>query len=177
MTDSDDKSKDYEVGYGKPPKHGQIKPGEVRNPKGRPKGSKNMSTIMKDVMGRRVTIREGNRERQVSFREAFIHKLAAKSLEGSTRDMIALMKAMNDYLPETIEPDQIPTERFIRFIESDGNGRPKNPEDLLPITDFSKYRITDWRSGIGDQSDHITDEAKAAEIEEAWKASGIDDEP
>jgi hypothetical protein len=28
---------DYEVGYKKPPKHGQIKPGEVRNPNGPPK--------------------------------------------------------------------------------------------------------------------------------------------
>lgn len=31
----------YEVGYGRPPVHGQIKPGEVRNQNGRPKGSKN----------------------------------------------------------------------------------------------------------------------------------------
>lgn len=29
-------SDDYEVGYGKPPEHGKIKPGERRNPNGRP---------------------------------------------------------------------------------------------------------------------------------------------
>lgn len=37
-------SDDYEVGYGKPPKHTQYKPGQSGNPDGRPKGSKNKRT-------------------------------------------------------------------------------------------------------------------------------------
>ena len=32
-----------EVGYGKPPKHSQFKPGQSGNPQGRPKGSRNSS--------------------------------------------------------------------------------------------------------------------------------------
>ena len=34
-------SDDYEVGYGKPPKSRQWKPGQSGNPKGRPKGARN----------------------------------------------------------------------------------------------------------------------------------------
>jgi hypothetical protein len=30
---------DDEVGYGKPPKHGQFKPGKSGNPRGRPRGA------------------------------------------------------------------------------------------------------------------------------------------
>ncbi len=36
MANKNKPSGDYEVGYGKPPKSGQIKKGERRNPKGRP---------------------------------------------------------------------------------------------------------------------------------------------
>jgi hypothetical protein len=37
-------SGDYQVGYGKPPKHTQFKPGKSGNPQGRPKGTKNLKT-------------------------------------------------------------------------------------------------------------------------------------
>ena len=37
---------DYEVGYGKPPRKSQFKPGQSGNPKGRPKGRKGFSTIL-----------------------------------------------------------------------------------------------------------------------------------
>ena len=37
-------SDDYEVGYKKPPIHTRFKPGVSGNPKGRPKGTKNLAT-------------------------------------------------------------------------------------------------------------------------------------
>jgi hypothetical protein len=37
--------REYDVGYRKPPKHKQFKLGQSGNPRGRPKGSKNESTI------------------------------------------------------------------------------------------------------------------------------------
>ncbi len=33
--------RDYEIGYGKPPKHTRFKKGQCGNPKGRPKGARN----------------------------------------------------------------------------------------------------------------------------------------
>ena len=100
---------DYEVGYGKPPKEYRFKKGRSGNPKGRPKGSKNMATVMKDLLERPMTIRQNGQERRVTFGEAFVHRLAARSLEGSPRDMIALMKAIHDYMPEAVAKDQPPT--------------------------------------------------------------------
>jgi len=46
MANHTDKPDDYEVGYGKPPKHGQFKPGQSGNPKGRPKGRKNFPVLL-----------------------------------------------------------------------------------------------------------------------------------
>ncbi len=35
---------DYEVGYGKPPRHTRFQPGRSGNPRGRPKDTKNLKT-------------------------------------------------------------------------------------------------------------------------------------
>ena len=41
---------DYKVGKGKPPEHGKIKKGEVRNPNGRPRGARSLTTILQEIL-------------------------------------------------------------------------------------------------------------------------------
>ena len=77
---------DYEVGYKKPPLHSRIKPGECRNPHGRRKGSKNVDTILNEVMNATATIRENGKERRVSRTQIIIMKQVKKAAEdGDTR--------------------------------------------------------------------------------------------
>lgn len=113
-------AEDYDVGYGRPPEHTRFQKGQSGNPKGRPKGRKNMATVMREVLAQTVTIKQNGKKRRVPFSEAFVHRLVGKALEGTTRDMIALMKAMHDYLPEALEAEALPLNITVEFVDPDG---------------------------------------------------------
>src|SRR5262249_44475202 len=81
----------YKVGYGKPPKASQFRPGRSGNPKGRPKGSLNLATDLAAELGEQITIREDGRTRKVSKQRALIKSLVAKSLQGDVRATAAVL--------------------------------------------------------------------------------------
>lgn len=62
------------VGYANPPASHQFKKGKSGNPKGRPKGSKNLSTMIEETLFSKVSIREGGTSRQVTLVEAILLK-------------------------------------------------------------------------------------------------------
>lgn len=76
---------DYEVGYGKPPKHTQFKPGQSGNPRGRPRGTKNLKTDLMEELGEKIVVREGEETRRVSKQRAVVKTLVAKTLKGDAR--------------------------------------------------------------------------------------------
>jgi len=83
---------DYEVGYGRPPRHSRFKPGQSGNPKGRPKGRKNISTILEETFYRPVTLTENGRKSKVPAIEAMLLGLLRKSLDGDLRAFDKLAK-------------------------------------------------------------------------------------
>jgi len=68
---------DYEVGKGKPPKHTQIKPGEVRNPGGKTKTQKRMEMA--------------NAEAAMRIRARALRAVEAKLAESDTDAAIELL--------------------------------------------------------------------------------------
>lgn len=86
------KSPDYEVGYGKPPRHSQFKPGQSGNPKGRPKGAKNIDTIMQEALFQSVQITRGGRKVTVTAFEALLMRMMKGALEGDARSTTNLLK-------------------------------------------------------------------------------------
>ena len=78
-------SNDYDVGYKKPPKQGQFKPGQSGNPKGRPKGLQNLSTDLQEELEQKILITEANKSQEVTKQRAMIKTLFAKALKGETR--------------------------------------------------------------------------------------------
>lgn len=75
-------------GYGKPPKRWQFKPGQSGNPKGRPKGSKNLATIFKEESMKLVAVREGGKSRKVAKRELVVAQITNKAAGGDLRAAI-----------------------------------------------------------------------------------------
>jgi Family of unknown function (DUF5681) len=80
-----DDEKEYEVGYGKPPKQTRFRKGQSGNPKGRPRGAKNMATLFTKALKERVIVSENGRRRSISKQEALVKHLVNKALSGDRR--------------------------------------------------------------------------------------------
>jgi hypothetical protein len=76
---------DYEVGYGKPPRHAGFHKGRSGNPKGRPKGSKNLATLLTEALDEKVQVTEDGKRRRVTKRELVIRQLVNKSASADLR--------------------------------------------------------------------------------------------
>jgi hypothetical protein len=72
-----DRDKPYDVGYGRPPEGRRFRKGESGNPKGRPRGSKNMATLLDEE---RVSLLITNRSLAPSPHRAARSDLLASDL-------------------------------------------------------------------------------------------------
>ena len=92
----------YEVGYCRPPKHTQFRPGQSGNREGRPKGTQNFTTIARHRLAQPVVVREGAKVRKVSTLDASFMRLTEQALRGDHRALKLLLDvARSIELPET----------------------------------------------------------------------------
>jgi hypothetical protein len=82
----------YPVGYRQPPLASRFKPGSSGNPKGRPKGRKNLRTLIKEAMTANILIQEGQNSRRVSRIEGVVLRQLQSALKGSDRAALAVIK-------------------------------------------------------------------------------------
>ena len=91
-----DNERDYEVGYGKPPRHTRFKPGRSGNPRGRPSGSKNLSTLLNEALNEPVIVAENGGQRKISKRRAIIKQLVNQSAKADLRAIKILLDIIQD---------------------------------------------------------------------------------
>jgi hypothetical protein len=82
----------YAVGYGKPPITSRFKPGQTGNARGRPKGHKNLKTLIRQAMTARIVIQEGSSNRQVSKIEGVVLRQLQNALKGNDRSAMAVIR-------------------------------------------------------------------------------------
>jgi hypothetical protein len=76
----------YEVGHGKPPKHSQFQKGKSGNAKGRPKGSKNLKTLIREEFLRPVTVVEKGKSIKIPRIRAIVRKITVDALTGGHQE-------------------------------------------------------------------------------------------
>ena len=81
----------YQVGYCRPPLHSRFKPGQSGNPKGRSRQSRNLRTIVKQVLSEDMQIRDGGRLRRMPAMEALVRTLRARVFKGDPKALASLI--------------------------------------------------------------------------------------
>jgi hypothetical protein len=87
---------DYQVGYRKPPRHTRFKRGQSGNPRGRPRESKNLPTLLTEALNERVLVAENEGRRKITKREAIITQLVNRSAKADLRAMKILLDIIQD---------------------------------------------------------------------------------
>jgi hypothetical protein len=115
-----DNQRDDEVGYGKPPRHTQFEPGRSGNPRGRPRGAKNLNTLLNKALNELVVVTESGGRRKISKREAIVTQLVNGSAKGDFKAIQILLAMLRDIEghaePGAAGPDMF-TEADAQIIE------------------------------------------------------------
>ncbi len=111
MADRDRDDEDYEVGYGKPPKHSRFPPGQSGNPKGRRKGSRGLKSDLEAELNAVHTITNSKDGSKMKDRQ---QRLAIKTL--CRRAALGDLKAQGILFPLILQ---------IFGVEDRGEGRAK----------------------------------------------------
>ena len=106
-----DRDGDYEVGYGKPPRHSRFVKGQSGNPRGRPPGAKNFTTLLNEALNERVLVAENGGRRKVSKRQVIVTQLVNQSAKADLRAMKILLDFVRDIERQT-EPISSETAQF-----------------------------------------------------------------
>ena len=106
-----EKKDNYEVGYGKPPRHTRFAKGQSGNPRGRPASAKNLRTLLSEALNEPVVVTDNGGRRKVSKRQAIITQLVNRSATADFRAIKILLDIMRDIERQT-EPTAPETSDF-----------------------------------------------------------------
>ena len=92
------------VGYRNPPEHTRFKAGQSGNPRGRPRGTLNMATVLERTLREKVVINENGRRKTVTKLEAAIKQLTNKAASGELKALqllAALVRSAEEHAVQT----------------------------------------------------------------------------
>lgn len=82
----------------------KFQPGESGNPAGRPKGSRNLSTILKEMLEEEITVDLGDgKKAKKAFKEVIIRKLIKKAADGSEKAIATIFDRVDGKAQQFID--------------------------------------------------------------------------
>lgn len=91
------KSTRYTVGYKKPPKKSQFRPGQSGNPNGRPKGIRPIGALLTEILQQKIPIAENGRTRRLPALLVMLRRLANDGLRGDKKAIQFLLTLVDRY--------------------------------------------------------------------------------
>ena len=127
----DDKH-DYEVGYGKPPRHTRFVKGQSGNPRGRSPGAQNMKTLLTRALNELVVVTDHGGRRKVSKRQAIVTQIVNRSAKPDFKAIPILLGMLRDIEHDSDPQPADPTlteadEQIIQRIQARFRGEKDKP--------------------------------------------------
>ena len=95
------------TGYATPPQSTRFPKGQSGNPKGRPKGSPSLATILRNTLETKTLIKRKGQRRRVTKLEAAIRHLVDSAAQGDLK-ALQFLAALLRTVPLDTEPDSGP---------------------------------------------------------------------
>jgi len=127
--------RDYEVGYGRPPEHTRFMKGHSGNARGRPRGAKNLATLLGEALDEKVTVTENGRRRKITKREAIVTVLVNRSAQAdlkATQILLGMMQEIERRTGGSAEPASLSEadRHVLQFIRNRRLGGQKGGTDV-----------------------------------------------
>lgn len=101
-----------QVGYGRPPAKNRFKKGQSGNPNGRPKGRKNIDTLVAEFVNQKIFIVVSGQRKSVTRMEALVYSIFQKAL---LRGDIRAFKELNSLL-QSAQMDATPVGKHMLMV-------------------------------------------------------------
>lgn len=138
--------KDYEVGYGRPPKKTRWAKGQSGNPSGRRKGTRSIKAIIAAQLDEKVAVKQGGRVMMLTAREVLVKSWMNQASKGNapiSKLVLGLMRR-HGLDVDALEPDpemdynqrkalHLVLGRWIERAERSGVGAEFSPQETREI--------------------------------------------
>ena len=94
---------DDEVGYKRPPKSTQFRKGKSGNPRGRPKGTRNLRTDLAEELDSRITLTVLGKTKTLSKQQAFVKATLTNAIKGDIRAAALVLKMIQQHEPHLVD--------------------------------------------------------------------------
>lgn len=124
-------SDDYTVGYGKPPKHGQFKPGNKAAAGKRRKKDKpglSIATALAEAIATPVTVQRGDQRVTMAAGDVLTQRLVRIMTTGNARELGLVISLIEKHLPQSLSAPQQRLE--VVYTQSSGSTVALPPAEL-----------------------------------------------